>query len=109
MKTIFEWADYFQDQVLNGASQSDIIELLLSFGNEHNSNYWADYFQDRVLNGASQSEFDFKIGDSVKWRGMDLVVVEVGIDEIMIATSENVDDENYNDWWVPSKYVKANL
>ncbi len=47
----------------------------------------------------------FKIGDKVKWRGMDLIVVEVGINELLIATSENVDDENYNDWWVNSVYV----
>ena len=47
----------------------------------------------------------FKVGDNVKWRGMDLIVVEVGIDEILIATSENVDDENYNDWWVGTQYV----
>lgn len=36
---------------------------------------------------------------------MDLIVVEVGIDEILIATSENVEDENYNDWWVGTRYV----
>jgi hypothetical protein len=47
----------------------------------------------------------FNVGDKVKWRGMDLVVVEVGISEILIATSENVDDENYNDWWVGTQYV----
>jgi hypothetical protein len=47
----------------------------------------------------------FNVGDKVKWRGMDLVVVEVGIGEILIATSENVDDENYNDWWVGTQYV----
>ena len=47
----------------------------------------------------------FKVGDNVKWRGMDLVVVEVGIGEILIATSENVEDDNYNDWWVGTQYV----
>ena len=47
----------------------------------------------------------FKIGDSVKWRGMNLIVVEVGINELLIATSENANDENYNDWWVNSVYV----
>lgn len=47
----------------------------------------------------------FKVGDNVKWRGMDLIVVEVGIGEILIATSENVEDENYNDWWVGTQYV----
>ena len=47
----------------------------------------------------------FKVGDNVKWRGMDLIVVEVGVGEILIATSENVDDENYNDWWVRNEYV----
>jgi hypothetical protein len=36
---------------------------------------------------------------------MDLIVVEVGVNEILIATSENVDDENYNDWWVGTQYV----
>jgi hypothetical protein len=48
----------------------------------------------------------FKVGDNVKWRGMDLIVVEVGIGEILIATSENVEDENYNDWWVGTQYVR---
>lgn len=47
----------------------------------------------------------FNVGDKVKWRGMDLVVVEVGIGEILIATSENVEDDNYNDWWVGTQYV----
>lgn len=47
----------------------------------------------------------FKVGDNVKWRGMDLIVVEVGIGEILIATSKNVEDENYNDWWVGTQYV----
>jgi hypothetical protein len=47
----------------------------------------------------------FNVGDKVKWRGMDLVVVEIGIGEVLIATSENVDDENYNDWWVGTQYV----
>lgn len=47
----------------------------------------------------------FKVGDKVKWRGMDLIVVEVGIGEILIATSENVEDDNYNDWWVGTQYV----
>ena len=48
----------------------------------------------------------FNVGDNVKWRGMDLVVVEVGIGEILIATSENVEDDNYNDWWVGTQYVR---
>jgi len=48
----------------------------------------------------------FKVGDNVKWRGMDLIVVELGIGEILIATSENADDENYNDWWVGTQYVR---
>jgi hypothetical protein len=47
----------------------------------------------------------FNVGDKVQWRGMDLIVVEVGVNEILIATSENVDDENYNDWWVGTQYV----
>ena len=47
----------------------------------------------------------FKMGDKVQWRGMGLIVVEVGVNEILIATSENVDDENYNDWWVGTQYV----
>lgn len=51
------------------------------------------------------SKSTFKVGDNVKWRGMDLIVVELGIGEILIATSENVDDENYNDWWVGTQYV----
>lgn len=47
----------------------------------------------------------FNVGDNIKWRGMDLVVVEVGVGEILIATSENVEDDNYNDWWVGTQYV----
>ena len=47
----------------------------------------------------------FNIGDNVKWRGMDLIVVEVGIGEILIATTQNVEDDNYNDWWVGTQYV----
>ena len=45
----------------------------------------------------------FTRGDKVEWRGMKLIVVEVGVDEVLIATSENVDDEDYNDWWVRSE------
>lgn len=48
----------------------------------------------------------FTIGDKVQWRGMDLVVVEVGVGEVLIATSENVDDAEYNDWWVRNEYVR---
>ena len=47
----------------------------------------------------------FRCGDKVEWRGMKLIVVEVGVDEVLIATSENVDDEDYNDWWVRNEYV----
>jgi hypothetical protein len=47
----------------------------------------------------------FEVGDKVKWRGMDLIVVELGIGEILIATCENIEDENYNDWWVGTQYV----
>ena len=47
----------------------------------------------------------FKVGDNVQWRGMDLIVVEIGVNEILIATSQNVDDEGYNDWWVGTQYV----
>lgn len=47
----------------------------------------------------------FRRGDNVKWRGMDLIVVEVGVGEVLIATSENVDDEDYNDWWVRNEDV----
>ena len=47
----------------------------------------------------------FRRGDKVEWRGMKLIVVEVGVDEVLIATSENVDDEDYNDWWVRNEYV----
>ena len=45
----------------------------------------------------------FRRGDKVEWRGMKLIVVEVGVGEVLIATSENVDDEDYNDWWVRSE------
>ena len=51
------------------------------------------------------STHTFNVGDNVKWRGMNLVVVKVGIGEILIATSENVEDENYIDWWVGTQYV----
>lgn len=47
----------------------------------------------------------FRRGDKVEWRGMKLIVVEVGVGEVLIATSENVDDEDYNDWWVRNEYV----
>jgi len=60
----------------------------------------------RVLDLFAVSTRTFKVGDNVKWRGMDLIVVEVGIGEILIATSENVEDENYNDWWVGTQYVR---
>jgi hypothetical protein len=59
----------------------------------------------RVLDLFAVSTRTFKVGDNVKWRGMDLIVVEVGVNEILIATSENVDDGNYNDWWVGTQYV----
>jgi len=48
----------------------------------------------------------FNVGDNVKWRGMDLIVVEVGIGEVLIATSENAEDKGYNDWWVGTQYVR---
>ena len=60
---------------------------------------------DKLLVLFGVSTRTFHIGDKVKWRGMDLIVVEVGVGEVLIATSENVDDENYNDWWVRSEYV----
>ena len=60
---------------------------------------------DRVLRLFNVSTRTFNVGDKVQWRGMDLIVVEVGVNEILIATSENVDDENYNDWWVGTQYV----
>lgn len=33
-KTIFEWAEMFQEQIQNGASQSDIIQMLEEYGNQ---------------------------------------------------------------------------
>jgi hypothetical protein len=48
----------------------------------------------------------FRRGDKVEWRGMKLIVVEVGVGEVLIATSENLDDEGYNDWWVRNEYVE---
>ena len=33
-KTIFEWAEIFQEQIQNGASQSDIIQMLEEYGNQ---------------------------------------------------------------------------
>ena len=47
----------------------------------------------------------FRRGDKVEWRAMKLIVVEVGVGKVLIATSENVDDEDYNDWWVRNEYV----
>lgn len=34
IKTIFEWAEMFQEQIQNGASQSDIIQMLEEYGNQ---------------------------------------------------------------------------
>jgi curli biogenesis system outer membrane secretion channel CsgG len=51
------------------------------------------------------STHTYKIGDNVKWRGMDLIVVEVGTNEVLIATSINSNDRNYNDWWVGTQYL----
>ena len=59
-----------------------------------------------VMQVPNVSTRTFNVGDKVQWRGMDLIVVEVGVNEILIATSENVDDENYNDWWVGTQYVR---
>lgn len=33
-KTIFEWAEMFQEQIQNGASKSDIIQMLEEYGNQ---------------------------------------------------------------------------
>jgi hypothetical protein len=33
-KTIFEWAEMFQEQIQAGASQSDIIQLLKEYENQ---------------------------------------------------------------------------
>ena len=33
-KTIFEWAEMFQEQIQNGASQSDIIQMLEEYRNQ---------------------------------------------------------------------------
>ena len=33
-KTIFEWAEMFQEQIQNGASQSDIIQMLEEYANK---------------------------------------------------------------------------
>lgn len=62
-----------------------------------------DNQQDGVLPCVTNRTFN--VGDNVKWRGMDLIVVEVGIGEILIATTQNVEDDNYNDWWVGTQYV----
>jgi len=64
-----------------------------------------DEVVDKLLVLFGVSTRTFQIGDKVKWRGMDLIVVEVGINEVLIATSENVDDKDYNDWWVRNEYV----
>jgi hypothetical protein len=43
---------------------------------------------------------DYKVGDKVWWRGDCHVVIEVRKGQCLIATSDNVDDDNYNDRWV---------
>jgi len=48
----------------------------------------------------------YKVGDNVNWRGMNLVVVEIDGSELLIATSDNVNDKDYNDWWVGKAYVR---
>lgn len=60
----------------------------------------------QALNIACVNARTFTIGDKVQWRGMNLIVVEVGVGEVLIATSENVDDAEYNDWWVRNEYVR---
>lgn len=33
--TIFEWVEEFQERIQNGASQSDIIQLLIDYENNY--------------------------------------------------------------------------
>lgn len=71
---------------------------------DQNRRYLMDEIKALVLSHVSTRTF--KVGDMVQWRGMDLVVVEVGIGVILIATSENVEDDNYNEWLVDTQYVR---
>ena len=82
--------------------KKQINDLLLKMQNGENS---IGDTANQLLDLYDISTRTFNVGDNVKWRGMDLIVVEVGIGEILIATSENVEDENYNDWWVGTQYV----
>lgn len=58
-----------------------------------------------IKHKSKSNALPFKVGDTVVWRGMNLLVVEVGVNEVLIATSENPDDEGYKDWWVENKHV----
>ena len=60
----------------------------------------------KALNIACVNARTFKIGEKVQWRGMELIVVEIGVNELLIATDMNPDAENYNDWWVGVEYVR---
>ena len=54
-----------------------------------------------------QRSEQFKVGDVVLWKNSfwgsqdtKLFVREVNSDELLIATSMNVEDQDYDDWWV---------
>ncbi len=79
--------------------RSPFSEMAIS---EHNYDDLADDIIDQLKNTAEP----YRVGDKVRFRGMELIVVETGIGEILIATTENADAENYNDWWVDVRYVK---
>jgi hypothetical protein len=82
--------------------KEEIIKIMLGW---IENNEPIETTSDKILDLFGVSTRTFKVGDNVKWRGMDLIVVELGVNEILIATSENADDENYNDWWVGTQYV----
>ena len=81
------------------------IRQILAAYRSNDNNYTIEEAEKELLVLFNVSTRTFQISDKVKWRGMDLIVVEIGVGEILIATSENVDDENYNDWWVRNEYV----
>ncbi len=81
-----------------------------------------NYAIDRIINGLVHPHIEreklakkiegiysstiFKVGDKVQFRDMHLTVVEIGANKVLVATTENVNAEDYNDWWADTKHVK---
>jgi len=70
------------------------------------SKMFSQYAKVYHLEQMRDKNMSFTVGDKVMWRGMDLIVVEVGVGEVLVATSQNVDDDGYCDWWVEVEYLK---